>query len=244
MKCATKIFALIVTAVLAAGARAECTPEIARLAAHEGIVKIQKQGNARRLDPQDTTPSLCAGDAVFTFAGQALITLTGGGNVVMDPQTTVRFASDANARLEQGKALFTIQQRGKAQGYSVDTRLSVIGVKGTQFLVRDDASEMAVVLQRGRVEVASLAGEFEHYRAAALSEFEAYRQREQEAFDAYRRQQHEEFIGYVKSIGLDAGQMLAISGAKAVQAEVSAEARRDIERMEGFANRSLDVNEP
>jgi hypothetical protein len=244
MNRAARLLTLAMAALLAAGARAECAPEIARLAAHQGIVKIQKQGNARRLDPQDTTATLCAGDAVFTFAGQAVITLSGGGNVVMDPQTTVRFASDANARLEQGKALFTLQQRGKAQGYSVDTRLSVIGVKGTQFLVQDDASELAVVLQRGRVEVASLAGEFEHYRAAALSEFEAYRQREREAFEAYRRQQREEFIGYVKSITLAAGQALAISGAKAVQAEVSAEARRDIERMEGIANRSLDANEP
>ncbi len=244
MKRASKLFAFVMTTLLAAGARAECPPEIARLAAHEGIVKIQKQGNPRRLDPQDTTTMLCAGDAVFTFAGQAVITLTGGGNVVMDPQTTVRFASDANARLEQGKALFTIQQRGKAQGYSVDTRLSVIGVKGTQFLVQDAAAELAVVLQRGRVEVASLAGEFEHYRAAALSEFEAYRRREHAEFEAYRRQQREEFVGYVKSITLDAGQALAISGARVVQAAASAEAQRDIERMEGFAKRSLDVNEP
>ena len=108
--------------------------------------------------------------------------------------------------LEEGTVLFDIRKRGKSRGLTIATKTAVIGVKGTQFLVRDTDDSIAVFLNEGKVEVTPIDGQFKHYKAKTTNSFESYSQQINHQFTKKKAEMTQgvasmkrEFIDYLAS---------------------------------------------
>lgn len=219
-----------------------CLP-VANLVAVTGQVSVKPQGKVLKVSPGKLPRSLCAGDEVHTFAGRALID-DGRYSVAVDQFSLAAFSGVGKSTMHKGQALFEVRQRQAAAGVEVKTRLSVIGVKGTRFLVRDRYSEqqksrqnaqdaVSVALDQGVVEITSTQGPVELYREPAqprpvLDDYAQYAQAyaqemaagiegERAEFQAYKTQIQGEFVAYVENLQLHAGKELVTQGRVALE---------------------------
>ncbi len=213
---------------------------VASITSYEGQVSIKPAKGVLKRSPGQAPSPLCAGEEVHTFKGRALVA-NARFSVAVDQDSVAVFKGAGQTGLNKGQALYEVQKRRAGQTVQVATRFSVIGVKGTRFLVRDQADAISVVLDQGVVDVQSTQGPLGLYREAQRqqeSDFEAYKRQadaalaqEQAAFEAYKTRQQEEFVAYVESLTLQAGRELSIRGSKAVERNIGADAARTLREL-------------
>ena len=232
---------------VAAEAEAGCKA-VAQITAFEGQVSIKPAGKVVRKSPGKLPAPLCAGDEVHTFQGKAAIGVK-QDRVTLDADSVLVVKSAEQATLGKGQALFDIQKRQGAQGLQVATRLSVIGVKGTRFLVSDKPEAVAVALDEGVVDVKSTQGRLGLYREREVvkekpMDFEAFKRQVQEgveaekkAFEEYKKEIVKEFVAYVESITMQAGTELVIAGGEAVERKTSGTLKAEMDELRQWQNR-------
>lgn len=236
-----KKFLVVLALGLPVHAIADCPP-VAKIVAFEGQVSIKPAGKVLKTSPGVLPRALCAGDEVHTFAGRALIH-DGRASVKIDQFSVAAFLAAGKAALNQGQALFEVSKRKAEAGVEVKTRLSVIGVKGTRFLVGDKNDGVAVVLDQGQVEITSTQGPVGLYREKAAAkatdeDFDAYARQKAEAiaegqaaFEQYKTQVQREFVAYVENLTLEAGKELVTVGSIAVERDISGEYAKAIKAL-------------
>lgn len=240
MKNPLSLFCL--SALLVSGtAFASCQP-VAQITAFEGQVSIKPAGKVVKKSPGKTPAPLCAGDEVHTFEGKALIAAR-QDKITLDADSVLTVNPGEQVTIGKGQALFDIRKRQAGQGLQVATRLSVIGVKGTRFLVSDKPEGVAVALDEGVVDVKSTKGKLGLYREKEVAaekpmDFEAFKRQVQEgveaekkAFEEYKKEIVKEFVAYVESITMQAGTELVISGNEAVERQTSGKLKSELDEL-------------
>jgi len=232
MSARTGVFALSAGLVFAwlaspafAAPPARCAA-VAQLVQFEGQVSIKPAGKVVKTSPGKLPHPLCEGDEMYTFEGRARVQ-DGRYEATLDRFSSLKLrasASDVNG----GSVLFDVQKRGAQSGVQVKTRLSVIGVKGTRFLVVDANEAVRVAMDEGEVEVNSTQGPVALYREKPadaggkspdqieyerfVAEREAGVAAEKSAFDAYKAATEREFVAYVENLTLGARRELVTQG--------------------------------
>lgn len=229
---------------MSAATLADCPP-VAKMVAFEGQVSIRPAGKVLKSSPGALPRALCAGDEIHTFAGRARID-DGRTTTTLDQFSVAAFIAAGKAALNQGQALFEVIKRKAESGVEVKTRLSVIGVKGTRFLVSDHDDDVGVVLDQGRVDITSTQGPISLYREkaaarAAEDDYAAYARQHAEgvaagqaAFEQYKSQVTREFVDYVESLTLEAGKELVTHGRIAVERNISDDYARTIKSLRAW----------
>lgn len=239
-----KLSVLLFSAGLAlatSAATADCPP-VLQIAAFEGQVSIKPAGKVVKKSPGALPSPLCAGDEVHTFRGKALIRSPGKDAITLDADSVLTVASADKAQLDKGQALFDIQKRQVGQGLQVATRLSVIGVKGTRFLVADRPEGVSCALDEGVVDVSSTKGKLGLYREKVVEarerSFDDFKREIQEgvaaekkAFADYKVKVQKEFVAYVESVTMKAGTELTISDGEAVERDSGEKVKAELERL-------------
>lgn len=241
-----KVLLVMLAAGLSSNVRADCQP-VAKLTTVSGQVSIKPAGKILKTSPGVLPRSLCAGDEIHTFEGRALIN-DGRTSVAMDQYSVVAVAAAGKSALNRGQALFDVR-KGKAEsGVEVRTRLSVIGVKGTRFLVGDQGDSVSVVLDQGQVSITSTQGPVGLYREAAAprpskDDFASYTRQleegvaeERAAYEKYKTLVEKEFVAYVENLNLEAGRELVTVGHIAVERTISCESARAIKALSDWLN--------
>lgn len=242
------VFLLLLMSSLSGGVMANCA-SVAKLVAFEGQVSIKPSSKVLKTSPGALPRSLCAGDEVHTFEGRALID-DGRFSVAIDQFSLAVFSGVGKAALNKGQALFEVR-KGKAQsGVEVKTRLSVIGVKGTRFLVGDKRDGVSVVLDQGVVDIASTQGPIGFYRETSpgmpeQDDFASYARQhaegvadERAAFDQYKTAVQREFVAYVESLTLESGKELVTQGHIAVERRISADSAKAIKSLRQWRDKN------
>ncbi len=234
-----KVFLVVLS--LSAQASAACPP-VAHIVAFDGQVSVKPSGKVLKSSPGALPRALCAGDEVHTFEGRALIN-DGRYTATLDRFSVAAFASAGQAAVNKGQALFEVKKRKAEAGVEVKTRLSVIGVKGTRFLVGDTDDGVSVVLDQGSVEITSTQGPVGLYREKSVAKpaeenFESYARKhaegvagEQAAFEQYKTQVEREFVAYVENLTLEAGKELVTEGRVAVERNISGASAKAIKAL-------------
>jgi hypothetical protein len=236
-----KLFLLLLASALSGNGLAEC-PAVAKLTTVTGQVSIKPAGRVLKTHPGTLPRILCAGDEIHTFEGRALIH-DGRTAVAIDQYSVVAFPAAGKSAVNRGQALFDVR-KGKAEsGVEVRTRLSVIGVKGTRFLVSDPGDSISVILDLGQVVITSTQGPVGLYREAAKpssnqEDFASYTRQlaegvagERAAFEQYKALQEKEFVAYVDTLNLEAGRELVTVGNVAVERVISCESARALKSL-------------
>lgn len=227
------ISSCIFLAVLTQTAWADCANKLADLVRIEGVVSVKPAGKVIRQTPKKLPMPLCQGDEVMTFQGRALVETSSRDAITLDADSTLSLKGQASLAVGRGRVLFDVQKRGTGKPVQVATRLSVIGVKGTRFLVADQKETLIVTMDEGVVEISASAGQIKLFREKVRQEqadFEAFR-REGEAaieaqkkeFEAWQAKQQREFVAYLQRVPLAAGSSLAMNRNEAVERTADAE---------------------
>lgn len=183
-----------------------------------GKAMLHKQGEVRGSQAQ-AGDILKAKDILRTKRNsQAVIQLIDGSTIVLQEKSSLHLKGLLSLSLEEGTVLFDIRKRGKSKGLTVATKTAVIGVKGTQFLVRDVDETIDVFLNEGKVDVTPVAGEFKHYKAVVASSFEEYSQQMNAQFAEKKEEMRKgveamkrEFVEYLARYDMEPGSAIAIS---------------------------------
>jgi len=242
------VFLVILLSALTSAAMANCQ-SVAKLVAFEGQVSIKPNSKVLKTSPGALPRSLCAGDEIHTLEGRALIN-DGRFSVAVDHFSMAIFTGVGKAELNKGQALFEVRKRTAQKGVEVKTRLSVIGVKGTRFLVGDKETGVSVVLDQGVVDITSTQGPVGLYRETTTSkpveeDFESYARRhaegvasEKSAFEQYKSEVQREFVAYVESLTLEAGKELVTQGRIAVERKISSDAAKSIRSLRAWQDKN------
>lgn len=243
-----KLSILFISALVVAGqaagqsdAEAACKP-VAQITAFEGQVSVKPAGKVVKKSPGKLPAALCAGDEVHTFQGKALIAAK-QDKITVDADSVLTLNPNEQVTVGKGQALFDIQKRQTGRGIQIATRLSVIGVKGTRFLVSDKPEGVAVALDEGVVDVKSTKGKLGLYREKEVvkqppMDFEAFKRQVQEgveaekkAFEEYKKELVREFVAYVDSVTMQAGTELVISGGEATERKTSGNMKNEMDEL-------------
>ena len=211
---------------------------LGQVARAEGRVQVLPAEGFRK-EPAEVGRALARGDMVLTGAeARAVLAFADGSRVAMNGETKLEMLDPGEVRQEGGKAFYRIR-KGASQGRQVRTEFSVIGVKGTEFLVSDASDAKAVAMAEGEVEVAAPDdGQFKLYREKQQDAFDAYRQRQQQGveeyrqeFEQYKQRVRREFVEYARSFSLGGGKMATFGDGEATTGEVNEELEQDIRRL-------------
>lgn len=225
----------------------ECAPA-ARLVKVEGQVSLKPAGKVARITPTSLPYDLCTGDVLYTFAGHAKVVDAKDGRytAILDAHSSLKLGQNGGS-VEAGSMLFEVKKQGPQSGVQITTRLSVIGVKGTRFLVSDSSDGVRVAMDEGRVEITSTQGRIGLYQETTAPEAHSpSTQADYErflaersigvaataaAFEAYREATRREFVAYVESLQLSARRELLTQTGIAVERDISTDSRDTLSRL-------------
>jgi len=157
---------------------------------------------------------LLKGDKLITYANtKVLIKLLDESKIVLNENAEMVLSSNALIRQERGEVYYKINKRSMSQGLRVETPFSIIGIKGTEFIVNFEGDGQ-IALNEGLVGITSPGEDFELFKEKELSDFEKYQQQQNEDFEAYKRKTEDEMAAYVKSFDLQANKMLIFASSK------------------------------
>lgn len=219
---------------------AECSQgedALAWITKTQGQVQVLPAEGFRK-EPAEPCQSLAKGAMVLTAEeATAVVAFDKQSKVAMDGSTKLEVVDPDEVRQEGGKAYYRLQE-GSTRGRQVRTEFSVIGVKGTEFLVSDTEGAGALAMDEGEVEVAAPEGKFKLYEEKQAEAFDAYKQRQQEGMEAqreefqqYKKRVRREFVEYAESFSLGSGKMATFSDGEATTGEVSEELEADMQRL-------------
>ncbi|GLQ30984.1 FecR family protein [Litoribrevibacter albus] len=184
-----------------------------------GKAMLHKQGEVRGIKAS-SGDILKAQDILRTKRNSnAVIQLIDGSTIVLQEQSSLHLKGLQSLSLEEGTVLFDIRKRGQSKGLTVATKTAVIGVKGTQFLVKDEDNQVDVYLNEGNVEINPIEGSFKHYKAVTTASFDEYSQQMMQEFQQEKEKMQQgiedmkrEFVDYLNSFDMEAGTAVSISG--------------------------------
>lgn len=215
---------------------------LATIAKKDGQVQIvPKQGFRKK--PAETGQTLRQGDLVLTGeAATAVVAFRESSKVALDGGTKLELVDPGEVRQEGGKAYYRLRE-GNVEGRQVRTGFSLIGVKGTDFLVSDTEDSQAVAMDDGEVALTAPEGQFKLYQEKEAEAFESYkekqrraaeqfRERERKAFERYKDRIQREFLEYTESFALKTGRKATFEGKEATTGPVGDDLKQAMQRLQ------------
>ncbi len=187
--------------------------ELAVVEEIEGKARVLPEGSIKK-HKAAACEKLFAGDRVITYTGtKVIIRLADGSDLIMNEASELLFLDIDRLRQDAGEVYYKIKKRVAAKGLKVETPLSIIGIKGTEFIV-DLKDEGEIALNEGLIGIESLHAEFELHKQKVLQAYEQYKQEQMDGFEAYKAEAEKEVVSYVKAFDLEAGSVLSFSKAE------------------------------
>lgn len=187
----------------------------------EGKVNVYKANEVRGTDVKTPKHSLNQGDRVRTYTGsKAFITIGDLAKIVLLEKSVLTVDSTQNFLPTEGKIVFDINKVNQAKGVQIGLQTTIIGVKGTTFLISiepEDGEEgldiTKIYLKEGTVSVISTEDEgFKKYSNEILSEYQNFVDDVMSDYDDYLSELENEFFEYTKEFDLKSGNAISIDG--------------------------------
>lgn len=151
---------------------------------------------------------LFSGDSLISYAdARVLVELSDMSKIILDSKSQLSFMTSDSLRQDSGEVYYRIEQRGVLKGLQVETPFSIIGIKGTEFIVNARKSG-EIALNEGLIGVASLQADFELHKKEVMAEYEAYKQKQEQGFEDFKSQGSKVIVEYVKSFELSQNKRL------------------------------------
>lgn len=186
--------------------------------------------------------------------GKAVVQFDDGALSVMDEKSSLRVEQSGWLSQLGGKVYYIFRKTlgTKEEPKQVKTGFATIGIRGTTFIVYDNADGKGVALQTGKLNIESPGDDYAVVTPAP-ADFDSYKQQMQQQQEAvkrefadYKEKTAKEFIEYKKSFDLQANHVVSFDGNRVQEHELDAtmiDAFGDLEKFAGQhvkAYRELD----
>ena len=187
-------------------------PPLATILNIEGKAKVLSTASIKK-HKAVIDETLFQGDKLITYANaKVIIELEDKSKLVLNEGTELTFVDSTKVQQDRGEVYYKIQKRGVSQGLKVETPFSIIGIKGTEFIVNsNDSGEIA--LNEGLIGVESLSAEFELHKKKVMADYEEFKNKQLQEFETFKAQSQDEIVTYVKAFDLQASKMLRFDDA-------------------------------
>jgi hypothetical protein len=190
-----------------------CANPTATLIKVEGKVKILSKNSIKKHKAK-SGDIIYSGDKLISYKGsKAFIKLSDDSKIILNENAELVLLSENRLKQESGEVYYKIKKRYASKGLKVSTPFSIIGIKGTEFIVNSTGNR-EIALNKGLLSIESLRKSFELHVAKVMSEFEAYKLQQAKGYEAYLKENVGEDITYVKSVHLQALKVLSFKDAK------------------------------
>lgn len=202
--------------------------------------------------PVQTKDMISAGNVLSTGPdAKAVVKVGSSGFLVMGKNSQVEINSVDNKpgffRQIKGVIYYALNSLKRNQhSMEVRTASTTIGIRGTRFIVSDEAERNEIGMRKGVVNVSSADGEFEIHKKSQQDEFEAFKQegsaaidKEKSDFEKYSAKSQSDFIEYKREFSLGANRMASFDGKRVVDRPLSGETEKDMESFEEYADEWL-----
>jgi len=155
--------------------------------------------------------ALFEGDTLITYAqAKVLVELDDCSKVILNESSELSFMDKDNLKQVSGEVYYKIKSRKATKGLKIETPFSIMGIKGTEFIV-DAKEEGQIALNEGLVGIESLHANFELHKQNVMQAYEKFKNEQNTAFEAYKAESNCKTITYVKEFDLEAGKVLDFS---------------------------------
>ncbi len=217
------------------------------LKASGAVTITSSQGEVREItEPKIIVREL---DTVSTGkGGQVIVHFNDGAMSVLGEKSSLRVDKKNWLSHIGGKIYFTFRKVFGEQR-RVRTTFSTIGIRGTTFIIYDNEEDgEGVALQEGRLELESLAGDYEIHRQRPMDEFAAFKQQAIDAqnamkkeYEDYKKQTMEEFVEYKKSFTMEANHVIRFDGNRVDETEMGEKEQASFSDFESIAGDMLEA---
>ncbi|MBA3023395.1 MAG: FecR domain-containing protein [Sideroxydans sp.] len=178
--------------------------------------------------------------------GRAVVRVGNAGFVVVERNSSLEVDRSSGAvnlfRQVSGMIYYAMNKvQRSTHKVKIKTTTAVIGVRGTRFVVVDEAARKEIGMRKGEISVTSPNDEYEIHRRQVDDEFDAYKKeardaiaREKKAYEDYRAETAREFIEYKREFTLAADRMVSFDGNKVTEGALNEKTKQDMESLESF----------
>lgn len=251
MRYINKIFGLIIFNFF-------CLSATSAIAAGE-VEIVKAEGKLTVSDATDTTQKtvrindkLPPSNILTTGAnGRAVVRVGNTGYIVLEKNSKVEIDTTNDHagffRHITGMIYYGVNTlKGKDRTLEVRTKTATMGIRGTRFLVTDIPERNEVAMRKGTLSVLSQNEEFEIHVKTTLDEFETLRREsaaaiseEKDRFKKYKDNTQHEFVEYKREFTLEKDRMATFDGKRVIDHPLSGESKKDMETLEGYAEKWL-----
>lgn len=173
----------------------------------EGRAKVLPNGSIKKhtAKPEE---KLHAGDRLITYAKSLVrLKLPDGSDVIVDASSELQVLNERTLEQVNGDIYYRIEPRHASRGLQVKTPFSIMGIKGTEFIVSASGNQQ-IALNEGRVGISALHEAFELHKAKVIAAYEKYKQEQEAEYEAFKAEAEGKVVSYVKAFDLEAGHVL------------------------------------
>lgn len=213
---------------------------------------IEGDAGGKTAKPVQSKEIVSSGNVLSTGAdARAVVKVGSSGFIVMGKNSQIEInQADSKPgffRQIKGVIYYALNSLKRNQrSMEVRTATTTIGIRGTRFIVTDEAERNEIGMRKGIVSVGSIDGEFEIHKKSQQDEFEAFKQEGDLAIDKAKREfadynakTQSDFIEYKREFSLEANRMATFDGKRVVDIPLSGETKKDMESLEGYADEWL-----
>ena len=185
-------------------------------------------------------------DTIVTAeGGSAVVRFNDGALSVLNEKSSLQVEKTGWYSHLGGRIYFTFKKIF-GEPRRVNSSFANLGIRGTTFIVYDNADGQGVALEEGLLQIDSPGPAFEIHRAQEIDEFEAFKQQTQaqqdamgREFDDYRQHMQDAFVEYKSSFTLQANKMLRFDGARVDETILDESMKAEFEEFEAIAGELL-----
>lgn len=213
-----KIIVVLTLMLLAFASPAEepVSEQAGEISSFTGKVLLYDGESPRPADVTEENTAVYVKNRVTTKReSTAVIDLCSGDRAALTESSTMTITGIEEYEPGAGRVIFKIKKRGEISGMKVALTSSVIGVKGTEFLIdTDENGKNNIYLKEGKIEVTSLEGQFKKYGEVQIDEYEAYVRKMMGEYDKYVTELAEQYVEYVNGFVMEAGTAYSVDGSE------------------------------
>jgi len=174
-----------------------------QISKYEGNILYRKDGKSKPLLIKQASSPLEVGNQLRTKKNStAYIKWKDGSKIVVTEKSQLSIKEVDHFNVDNGKVIFDIAKLERPRPVQVGVKMSILGIRGTKFIVTDEGDDYNVYLKEGNITITALEDEFKIYQDQIESQMEAFKKQLEQEVSKFKSMLKSEFDTFTKEAGL------------------------------------------
>lgn len=175
----------------------------------DGTVLHRKDNTTKPTRISDKKTQLQVGNQIQTKSrSRAFVKWIDGSKIVLKEKSRLSINDIDYINVDEGRVIFDIAKLKRPKPVRVGVKLSILGIRGTQFVVDSTDDEFNVYLKEGKVTINSIGEDFKIYKEQIESQMRQFKQELESGAKKYKEDLEKRFEQFKKEIELGQAQLI------------------------------------